>query len=73
MDEELEEIHFKRVLKAFSTFSSRMNRRILKHYDDWSRLSEEDQQIIPEYKNKLDKIKDTFCINQEFFDTVVSF
>ena len=73
MDEELEEIHFKRVLNAFSTFSNRMNRRILKHYDDWSRLSETDQQIIPEYKEKLDKIKDTFKINQEFFDAVVSF
>lgn len=73
MDEELEEIHFKRVLRAFSTFSVRMNRRIMKHYDDWNRLSEEDQLIISEYKEKLDKIKDTFRVNQEFFDAVVSF
>jgi carnosine N-methyltransferase len=45
----------------------------LKHYDDWFRLSEVDQQIIPEYKDKLDKIKDTFAVNQEFFDAVASF
>lgn len=73
MDEELEEIHFKRVLKAFSTFSNRMKRRILKHYDDWNRLSQEDQQNIPEYKQKLDNIESTFSVNQEFFDAVVSF
>lgn len=73
MDEELEDIHFKRVLNAFSTFATRMNRRILKHYDDWNRLTDLDQMIIPEYKKKLDKIKETFTFNQEFFDAIVSF
>ena len=72
-DDELEEIHFKRVLKAFSTYSSRMKRKIIKHYDDWDRLSTEDQEIIPEYKNKLDEIYALFQVNQDFFDSIVSY
>lgn len=73
MDDELEDIHFKRVLNAFSSFSTRMNRKILNHFDDWNRLSSEDQKIIPEYEQKLNLIKETFRINQEFFDSIVSF
>lgn len=74
MDEELEEIHFKRVLRAFATFNSRMQRKLLKHFDDWNRLPQIDREIIiPEYKRKLEKISDTFEVNQEFFDEVVSF
>lgn len=73
MDDELEEIHFKRVLNAFSSFSTRMNRKILKHFDDWNRISSKDQELIPEYFNKLNMIKESFQVNQEFFDTVVSY
>lgn len=74
MDEELEEIHFKRVLNAFSSFNTRMQKKLLKHYDDWNRLPEIDRTtIIPEYKEKLDKISNTFKVNQDFFDSVVSF
>ena len=73
MEDELEEIHFKRVLNAFSSFSTRMNRKILKHFDDWNRLTLEDQEIIPEYLQKLNLIKESFKINQEFFDTIVSY
>ena len=74
MNEELEEIHFKRVLRAFSTFSERMHRKLLKQYDDWNRLPQTDRElIIPEYKRKLDNISETFDINQELFDSIVSF
>jgi carnosine N-methyltransferase len=73
MDDELEEIHFKRVLNAFSSFSTRMNNKLLKQFDDWNRLNPNDQEIIPEYLDKLNLIKETFEINQKFFDTIASY
>lgn len=73
MEDELEELHFKRVLNAFSSFSTRMKRKILKHFDDWNRLTLKDQEVIPEYLQKLNFIKEAFNINQEFFDAIVSY
>ena len=73
MNDDLEEIHFKRVLRAFSTFSDRMKRKLYKHYDDWNRLGVDDQELIPEYKIKLDRISEVASLNQFFFDLVVSF
>jgi carnosine N-methyltransferase len=71
-DEELEQLHFKRIIKAFSTFSSRMNRRLCKHYQDWDKLDPTDQEyIIPEYKRRLDRISESFQVNQHFFDLIV--
>ena len=73
-DEEdiLEELHFKRVIRAFSTFSNRMKRKMMKQFDDWNRLSHDDQILIPEYPNKLNNILITFQKNQEFFDHVIA-
>lgn len=50
-----------------------MQRKLSKHHCDWNRLSNADQQIIPEYQSKLTNISKSFQVNQGLFDLVVKF
>jgi carnosine N-methyltransferase len=67
----LEEEHFIRIIRAFSSFAINTQKSLEKYYGDYAALSEKHRQLIPEYGEKLKRVKAATLENQKFYDAVI--
>ncbi|PJF19794.1 CI041 protein [Paramicrosporidium saccamoebae] len=68
----LEEEHFIRIIRAFSSFASNTQRSLKKYNGDYEALSEQHQKLIPEYAEKLSRVEAATLENQKFYDAVIA-
>lgn len=68
----LEEEHFIRIIRAFSSFASNTQKSLKKYYGDYAALSERHCQLIPEYGEKLRRVEGATLENQKFYDAVIA-
>lgn len=69
-DNEDEEQHYMEVISCLKAYSRSSNRLISKYISDFECLSQEHQQLIPTYRQRLDIISKCLPCNQSFLDDI---